>query len=128
MKTPLSKTNIIFSFTIRLIIIIIIVSRYEHGYSWPSLYYPLLLADSQGYIPYRHRAAVCNFDLDILPLLVHGKGSTGVPHQFLSIFNWFFFDFILTTIYCNYSNQVESSDAVAVYRLEYDFIISEFKL
>ena len=66
------------------IIIIIIMSRYQHGYSWPSLatppYCPLLSADSQGYIPYRHRAAVCRFELVALSLLVHGKGSTGEYH------------------------------------------------
>ena len=48
-----------------IIIIIIIMSRYQHGYSWPSLatpsYRPLLSADPQGYIPYRHRAAACRF-------------------------------------------------------------------
>ena len=31
-------------------------------------------------IPYRHRAAVCWFELDILPLLVHVKGSAGAIH------------------------------------------------
>ena len=35
----------------------------------------------QDYIPYQHRAAVCRFELDILPLLVHVKGSTGVHHS-----------------------------------------------
>ena len=67
-----------------IIIIIIIMLRYQHGYSWPSLATPpyrlLLSADPEGYIPYRHRAAVCRFELDVLPLLVHGKGSTGVHH------------------------------------------------
>ena len=37
-------------------------------------YHPLLSANPQGYIPYRHRAAVCKFELDVLPLLVHVKG------------------------------------------------------
>ena len=41
-------------------------------------YGPLLSAGPQGYIPYRHRAAVCRFELDILSSLVHVKGSTGV--------------------------------------------------
>ena len=43
-------------------IIIIISSRHQHGYLWLSLatppYHPLLPAGLQGYIPYRHRAAV----------------------------------------------------------------------
>ena len=62
------------------IIIIIIMSRYQHGYLWPSLTTPpyrlLLLAGFPGYIHYLHRAAVCMFDLDVLPLLVAVKGST----------------------------------------------------
>ena len=55
--------------------IIIIMSRYENGYSWPSLatppYRSLLLTSPQGYIQYRHRAVVCRFQLDVFPLLVH---------------------------------------------------------
>ena len=43
-------------------------------------YRPLPLAGLPGYIPYRHRAAVCIFELDVLPLLVPVKGSTGVHH------------------------------------------------
>ena len=66
----------------RFIIIIPIMSRYQHVYSWPSLatppYRPLFLAGPQGYIQYRHRAAVCRFELDVLPLLVYVKGPTGV--------------------------------------------------
>ena len=46
----------------------------------PTPYLSLLLADPQGYIKYRHRAAVCRFELDVLPLLVNVKGSTGVHH------------------------------------------------
>ena len=61
------------------------MSRYQHRYSRPSLATPtyrlLLLADPQGYILYQHRAAVCGFELDVLPLLVHVKGSTGVHHS-----------------------------------------------
>ena len=38
------------------------------------------LADPQGYIPYQHRAAVCRFELVVLPLLIHVKGPTGVHH------------------------------------------------
>ena len=69
---------------ITIIIIIIIMSRYQHGYLWPflaiPLYRPLLLVGLQGYIPYRHKAAVCWFTLVVLPLLVHVKGSIGVHH------------------------------------------------
>ena len=58
------------------------MSVYQHGYSRPSLPTPpyrlFLSADPQGYIPYRHRAAVYSFELDVPPLLVHVKGSTGV--------------------------------------------------
>ena len=65
-------------------IIIIIISHYQHGSPLPSLattpYCPLLPAGPQGYIPYRHRAAVCRFEPVILPLLVHVKESTGVHH------------------------------------------------
>ena len=65
-------------------IIIIIISRHQHGYPWPSLatppYRTLLPAGLQGYIPYRHIAAVCRFVLVFLPLLVHVKESTGVRH------------------------------------------------
>ena len=68
----------------RSIIIIIIMSRYQHGYPWPSLATPpdrpLLPADPQGYIPYQHRAAVCKFELVVLPLHVHVKRFTGVHH------------------------------------------------
>ena len=58
------------------------MARHEHGYPRPSLatpsYHPLLPVGLQGYIPYRHRAAVCRFELVVLPLLGHVKGSTGV--------------------------------------------------
>ena len=61
------------------------MSHYQHGYSGPSLatppYLPLLSVDPQGYIPYRDRAVVCRFELDVLPLLVHMKGFTGVHHS-----------------------------------------------
>ena len=49
----------------------------------PDTLSPLLLivhCFRQGYIPYRHRAAVCWFALVVLPLLGHVKGSTGVYH------------------------------------------------
>ena len=65
------------------------MSRYQHGYSWLSLatppYRPLFSADPQGYILYRHRAAVCRFELDVLLLLVHVKESTGVHHMSSSL-------------------------------------------
>ena len=58
--------------------------RYQHVYSWPSLATPSnrpsLSADPRGYIPYRHRAVAWRFELDVLLLLVHVKGSTGVHH------------------------------------------------
>ena len=60
----------------------IIMNRHRHHVTLSSLatppYRPLLSAHPQGYIPYQHRAAVCRFLLDCLPLLVHLKGSTGV--------------------------------------------------
>ena len=68
--------------------IIIIMSRYQHRYPWPSLTTPpyslSLRAGLQGYIPYRQRAAVCRFELVVLPLLVHVKWSTGVHPYFPS--------------------------------------------
>ena len=66
----------------RVVIIIIIMSCFEHGYPWPSLanspYYSSPLAGLQGYIPYPHIAAVCMFELVILLLLGHMRGSIGV--------------------------------------------------
>ena len=68
--------------------IIIILSCHQHGYPWPSLATPhnrlLLPAGLQVYIPYRHRAAVCRFELVVLPLLVHVKESTGAHHLWAS--------------------------------------------
>ena len=59
-------------------IIIIIMAGYKCGYSCPSfatpLFSSLLSADRQVYISYRHRAAVCRFELDVLPLHIHVKG------------------------------------------------------
>ena len=56
---------------------IIIMSRHQHGYTWPSpatlLYRPSLPVGLPGYILYRHRAVVCRFSLVVLPLLVHMK-------------------------------------------------------
>ena len=65
-------------------IIIIIMSHHQHGYPWPSLatppYRPSLPAGPQDYIPYLHRAAVCNFELVALLLLGYVKGSKRVHH------------------------------------------------
>ena len=62
---------------------IMMMLHHRNGYPRPSLaippYRPLFTAGLQGYIPYRHRAAVCKFELT-LPLLVHVTGSTGVDH------------------------------------------------
>ena len=67
-----------------IIIIIIVLSCHQHGYPWVSIATPpyrfLLSAGPQSYIPNRHRADVCRFELDVLPLLVHVRGSTGVHH------------------------------------------------
>ena len=72
----------IYIYIYTIIIIIIIMSRHQHGYPWPSLatppYRPSLPTSPQGYIPYPRRAAVCRFELVILPLLGHVKGSTRV--------------------------------------------------
>ena len=58
------------------------MSRYQHEYPEPSLvappYRPLLLEGPQGYMSYWHRAAICMFELVVLPLHVYVKGSTGV--------------------------------------------------
>ena len=63
------------------IIIIIIMSCCQQGYLWPSLatppYHSSLLAGPQGYTPYPHWAAVCKFELVILLLLGHMRGSIG---------------------------------------------------
>ena len=65
-------------------IIIIILSRHQHGYPWPSFattpYLPLLPPGLQGSIPYRHRAAVCRFELVVLRILGYVKGSIGVHY------------------------------------------------
>ena len=62
--------------------IIIIMSRQQHVYPWPSLTTlsnrPLLLVGLQGYIPYRHWAVVCRFYLVVLPLLSHVKRSASL--------------------------------------------------
>ena len=57
---------------IAIYITIIFTSRHQHRYPWHSLVTPpsrpLLPTGLQGYIPYRHRAAVCRFELDVLLL------------------------------------------------------------
>ena len=66
------------------IVIIIIMSCRRHRYPWPSLatspYHSSLLAGLQSYIPYPHIAAVCIFDLVVLLLHGHIRGSIGVHH------------------------------------------------
>ena len=64
-------------------IIIIIMSCRQHGYPWPSLatsYHSSPLAGLLGYIPYPHTAAVCMFELVVLLLLGHMRGSIGVHY------------------------------------------------
>ena len=69
--------------------IIIIMSHYQHGSPWPSpatlLYRPSLPVGLQGYILYPHRPVLCMFQLVVLPLLVHMRGSTRVCHLCLSL-------------------------------------------
>ena len=61
------------------ITIIIIMSCYQQGYPWPSLATSpnrsSPLAGPQGYIPYPHIAAVCWFELVVLLLLGHMRGT-----------------------------------------------------
>ena len=68
----------------KFIYIIIIFSRYLHGYPWPSLatppYRSSLPVGSQGYTPCHHRAAVCRFERAAQLLHCHVKGSIGVHH------------------------------------------------
>ena len=56
----------------------------QHGHPRPSFatspYHSLLVASLQGYIPYPHIAAVCMFELVVLLLLGHMRGSIGVHH------------------------------------------------
>ena len=64
------------------IVIIIIMSYHHHGYPWPSVaispYHSSPLAGLEGYIPYPHIAAVCIFELVVMLLLGHMRGSIGV--------------------------------------------------
>ena len=67
--------------------IYIYIYIYHHhlvGYPWPSRATSpnrsSPLAGLQGYIPYPHRAAVCMFELVVLLLLGHMRGSIGVHH------------------------------------------------
>ena len=61
------------------IIIIINMSCPQHGYPWPyhasPSYRSSFLVGPQGYIPYPHGAAVCRFEIVVLLLLSHIKGS-----------------------------------------------------
>ena len=72
------------SSSIRPWFIIIDMSCRQHGYPWPSLAtspcHSSLLAGLQGYIPYPHITAVCMFELVVLLLLGHMRGSIGVHH------------------------------------------------
>ena len=64
--------------------IIIIMSCHQHGYPWPSLatppYCSSLLAGPKGYFPYPDTASVCRFELVVLLLLGHMRGSIGVHY------------------------------------------------
>ena len=88
-KAPWDQTNrsilLICVFTgddVREIIIIIIMSRRQRGYPWPSLaispYHSSPPAGLQGYILCLHIVAVCKFVLVVLLLHIHKWGSTGV--------------------------------------------------
>ena len=65
-------------------IIIIIMSCRQHGYSWRSLatspYRSSPPAGLQGYILCPHIVAVCKFELVVLLLHGHMRGSIGVHH------------------------------------------------
>ena len=67
-----------------IIIITIIMSCRSHGYPWPFLatfsYRSSPLAGLQGYIPYPHIAAIYMFELVVLLLLGHMRGSIEVHH------------------------------------------------
>ena len=67
-----------------LVIIVIIMSCRQHGYPWPflttSTYHSSPLAGLQGYTPYPHIAAACMFELVVLLLLGHMRGSIWVHH------------------------------------------------
>ena len=62
--------------------IIIIMSRRQHRYPWPSLaispYHSSPLVGLQSYILCPHIVAVCKFVLVVLLLHIHMWGSTGV--------------------------------------------------
>ena len=62
----------------------IIISCRQLGYPWPSIatapYHSTLRVGPQGYIPYPHRAAGCRFELAVLLLFDHMRGSIGVHH------------------------------------------------
>ena len=64
--------------------IIIIISCRRHGYPWSLLatspYRSSPLVGLQGHIPYPHIAAECMFELVILLLPGHMRGSIGVHH------------------------------------------------
>ena len=67
------------------------MSHHQQGYpksSLATLLYRLMLpAGLHSYIPYPNRAAVCRFELVVLPLLVHVKG----PHEYIT------YEFVFTS-------------------------------
>ena len=89
----------------KFIIIIIIMSRLQHGSPWSSLitclYCPSLPAGIQIYILYQQRAVAYRFQLVVLPLHVHVNGSTvvrrlwvlphfsSVPHVWFVLIGYF---------------------------------------
>ena len=60
------------------IYIIILMSCRRHGYPWPSLATSPYHSSPQGYILCLHIAVVCKFELVVLLLLGHMRGSIGV--------------------------------------------------
>ena len=78
------STYINFIHILFMMMMMIIMSCCRHRYPWPSLatspYHSSPLAGLQGHIPYPHVAAVCMFELVILLLLGHMRGSIGVHH------------------------------------------------
>ena len=78
-EKPSADANVNNSKGVVTIIIITIMSCRLHGYPWPSLatspYHSSPLAGLQGYISYPNIAAVCMFELVVLLLLGHMRGS-----------------------------------------------------
>ena len=74
--------SIALSTALKSMLFIIIMSRRQRGYPWPSLaippYHSSPPAGLQGYILCPHIVAVCKFVLVVLLLHIHMWGSTGV--------------------------------------------------